>query len=78
MIAIQDSVNDVTQFCDNQSLKNELKMLSEQILQLIDQNIIQGGTYNAEEVEYLVNNLGGMMQVIIVRLETDYLDDALI
>jgi hypothetical protein len=59
------------------SLKNELKMLTEQIVILIDQKILAGGLYNNDEMEFLINHLGGMLQIIIIRVETDSLDEVL-
>jgi hypothetical protein len=46
---------------------------------IIDRNILAGGNiYTSDEIELLINNLGGMLQVLIVRLETEHLDQAII
>ena len=52
-------------------------MLTEQIVILIDQKILAGGLYNNDEMEFLINHLGGMLQIIIIRVETDSLDEVL-
>ena len=47
--SLQDGVNDITQYCDNTSLKGELSGLCDQILNLVEQNIIGPGTIYNEE-----------------------------
>jgi len=75
----QDAVNDITQHCDNTGLKGELVAFGEQILSQIDQNVLSpSAQFSQEHREILVNNFGGLLQVIIVRIEQDGLNNEMV
>jgi len=78
MTQSQDSVNDIIQYCHFKGLKNELVNFCDQILNLINDIIGQNSSYNSEQVELLINNFGGMLQTVIVRIEQQFMSPDLI
>jgi hypothetical protein len=77
-VQAQDSLNDVIQYCDNKNLKQTLHGLCNSVIELIHSDIIAPNTkYTPEQCEQLINNFGGLLQVIIVRLEEETFDQQL-
>ena len=69
---VMDCLNDMTQHCDHEGLAAELGQLCHSIIQQLGENILNGanpGGYSVEEKEVLVNNFGGLLQILIVRLQ---------
>lgn len=69
---VMDCLNDMTQHCDHEGLAAELGQLCHSIIQQLGENILNGanpGGYSVKEKEVLVNNFGGLLQILIVRLQ---------
>jgi hypothetical protein len=70
----QDALNDIVQYCDNKNLKEVLYGLCNSVLDLICQINAQDTHYEPDQLEQLMNNFGGFLQPIIVRLEENFDD----
>lgn len=74
----QDCINDICQHCDSKGLQSLLISLIQNVLQLISGQILNNSTFTPMQVESLVNNFGGMLQVLVVMIGKDALTDELI
>lgn len=63
----QDAANDIAQHCDEHGLKNEMITLAIKVDQQIQNMSSTESDYDREASELLVQNLGGMMQILIAR-----------
>jgi hypothetical protein len=77
-----DAVNDISQHCDNEGLRQSLQELCDHLLTMMDE-LAQRGTYTGnqyseEHIEQLVNNFGGLLQVLVVRIGREHMPQELI
>jgi hypothetical protein len=69
---VMDCLNDMAQHCDHERLGNELYHLCSSVVKQLSESVAAEGNpqgYSSEEKETLVNNLGGLLQILVVRLQ---------
>lgn len=69
---VMDSLNDMIQHCDYEGLLDELFQLCSSVVHQLDEVILSQsnpGGYAPAEKEIMVNNIGGLLQILIVRLQ---------
>lgn len=75
----QDSVNDITQFCDSFGLRDSLIGFCDNLLQTINDQILSSTSkYSEGQIELLLNNFGGLLQILIVRIEQQNMPEHLV
>lgn len=71
----QDPINDISQNCDTDGLQAELVSFLDQLVTMIGGNVMQGNAYSEDHVELILNNFGGLLQILIAHVRRENLSE---